>query len=61
NWGLYRLFNHYSNPYGNYFHDITGANSTVNNNGFYPTTPNYDIATGIGSPRITGLVRALGR
>jgi kumamolisin len=53
--GLYHL---YHNPasYLLDFHDITGKNQTENNNGLYPTTPNYDMGTGIGTPRITGIV-----
>jgi kumamolisin len=57
NYGLYQMFRS-SDAYSKYFHDITGKNQTENNNGFYPTTPNYDIATGIGSPRITNFVLA---
>jgi subtilase family serine protease len=52
NCGLYQL---YQSNYGKYFHDITGKNQTDNNNGLYPTTPNYDLATGIGSPRISNI------
>ncbi len=52
NFGLYQL---YQANYGKYFHDITGENQTDNNNGLYPTTPNYDLATGIGSPRISNI------
>jgi subtilase family serine protease len=39
-----------------YFHDITGAGQTTLNNGFFPTTPAYDEATGVGTPRISPLV-----
>lgn len=55
NYGLYRLFR---SPisYHIFFHDITGKNQTENNNGYYPTTSNYDMATGIGTPRISGIV-----
>ncbi len=55
NFGLYDLFraNH---TYTKFFHDITGKNQTENNNGHYPTTPNYDMTTGIGTPRIAGIV-----
>jgi subtilase family serine protease len=55
NRALYKLF--HSN-YSKYFHDITGKNQTENNNGFYPTTPNYDMATGIGTPRISALAES---
>ncbi|MBV9257817.1 MAG: S8/S53 family peptidase [Ktedonobacteraceae bacterium] len=57
NYGLYQLFRS-ANSYSKYFHDITGKNQTENNNGFYPTTENYDMATGIGTPRISGIARA---
>jgi subtilase family serine protease len=53
---FYSLFNS-RNP-SQYFHDITGIHQSPNNNGLFPTTPNYDEATGIGSlimaPIITG-------
>jgi subtilase family serine protease len=45
--------------YGSSFHDITGINQTVNNNGLFLTTRNYDMATGIGSPRISSIAAAL--
>ena len=54
NFGLYELFRS-SNSYSQFFHDITGKNQTENNNGFYPTTKNYDMATGIGTPRISAI------
>ncbi|HUZ25038.1 MAG TPA: S53 family peptidase [Streptosporangiaceae bacterium] len=38
------------------FHDITGVGQTTNNNGLFPTTPGYDEATGIGTPRMTALI-----
>jgi kumamolisin len=55
NYLLYALF---GNPrsYGADFHDITGFHQVSNNNGFYPVTPGYDEATGIGSPNFTGLI-----
>jgi subtilase family serine protease len=55
--GLYHLFRE-KNSYNTFFHDITGKNQTENNNGFYPTTANYDMATGIGTPRISGIAEA---
>src|SRR5579875_401932 len=55
NFGLYRLFRSGAS-YSVYFHDITGKHQTENNNGFYPTTPDYDMATGIGTPIIAGIV-----
>lgn len=57
NSGLYTLFRS-ANSYHRYFHDITGKNQTENNNGLYPTTPNYDMATGIGTPRISGIAES---
>lgn len=57
NFGLYALYQS-NNAYSSYFHDITGVNQTENNNGFYPTTPNYDMATGIGTPLISNIVTA---
>ena len=45
--------------YGSTFHDITGINQAVNNNGLFVTTRNYDMATGIGSPRISAIAAAL--
>jgi subtilase family serine protease len=41
------------------FHDITGKNQAVNNNGAFPTTPGYDEATGIGTPRMGALITRL--
>jgi len=57
NYLLYALFNSpgsYS-PSGD-FHDITGFGQRENNNGYYPVTPGYDEATGIGTPNMTGLI-----
>ena len=45
--------------YGSSFHDITGIDKTVNSNGLFLTTRNYDMATGIGSPRISAIAAAL--
>jgi len=54
---LYALFD---NPRTNAsdFHDITGFHQVSNNNGFYPTTPGYDEATGIGTPNFAGVITA---
>ncbi len=54
---LYKLFRS-DNSYSHFFHDITGKNQTENNNGLYPVTPNYDLATGIGTPRISGIAKS---
>jgi subtilase family serine protease len=55
NVGLYALFRTHDS-YTRYYHDITGQNQAENNNGYFPTTPYYDVATGIGTPRISGIV-----
>ncbi len=42
-----------------YFHDITGvgaAQAAATDNGLFPTTPGYDLATGIGTPKMTALI-----
>jgi subtilase family serine protease len=54
---LYGLYN--SDP-GNYFHDITGLATNVNNNGLFPTTPFFDEATGMGTPKMAGLITQSG-
>ncbi|HEY7946598.1 MAG TPA: S53 family peptidase [Acidimicrobiales bacterium] len=54
---LYPLFR---SDYARYFHDITGAGQVENNNGKYPVTPNYDLATGIGTPVIGAIVTGTG-
>jgi subtilase family serine protease len=59
NYLLYALFdNRYTRAAD--FHDITGINQVSNNNGFYPVTPGYDEATGIGTPNFTGLITGRG-
>jgi subtilase family serine protease len=53
---LYALFD--TNP-GRYFNDITGIGplqQIANQNGLYPTTPGFDMATGIGSPKMAALI-----
>jgi len=50
---LYFLYN--VNP-SRYFHDITGIGQSTNNNGLFPTTPGYDLATGIGTPKMAALI-----
>ncbi|MGH9018588.1 MAG: S53 family peptidase, partial [Acidimicrobiales bacterium] len=54
---LYPLFR---SAYATYFHDITGVGQFENSNGNYPVTPNYDMATGIGTPDIGALVTQSG-
>lgn len=50
---LYLLFNVDAKGY---FNDITGKGQTTNNNGLFPTTPGYDLATGIGSPKMDAVI-----
>ena len=50
---LYPLFRSSASTY---FHDITGVGQVENDNGLYPVTPGYDLATGIGTPDIGALV-----
>ncbi len=50
---LYLLFNLDANGY---FNDITGVHQATGNNGLYPTTPGYDLATGIGTPKMGALI-----
>ncbi len=57
NVGLYDLFRS-SGAYTTYYHDITGRHQTETNNGFYPVTKNYDMATGIGTPNVSAIVMA---
>ena len=57
---LYLLFN--VAP-GYYFHDVTGlgpAQQAATSNGLFPATPGYDLATGIGTPRMTALITRSG-
>ncbi len=54
NFQLYRLLrSRYA--YTRYFHDVTGVHQVENSNGYYPVRPAYDMGTGIGTPRITGI------
>jgi hypothetical protein len=42
-----------------YFNDITGIGKrqqAATSNGLFPTTPGYDMATGIGSPKMAALI-----
>jgi subtilase family serine protease len=50
---LYSLYNAAPSVY---FHDITGVGQSVNNNGLFPVTPGYDLATGIGTPIMDALI-----
>jgi subtilase family serine protease len=42
--------------YSEYFNDITGFGQTTTNNGYFPVTPFYDMATGIGTPKMGALI-----
>ncbi len=44
---------------GKYFNDITGngkPQQAATNNGLFPTTPGYDEATGIGTPKFAAII-----
>ncbi len=55
---LYWLYNF--DPHG-YFNDITGIGQTTNNNGFFPTVPGYDLATGVGTPKMAPIITGFPR
>ncbi len=42
-----------------YFHDVTGNGHIAKNNGLYPAVPGYDLATGVGTPKMTPLITGL--
>ncbi len=53
---VYLLFNLYPHRY---FNDITGIGplqQAATNNGLFPTTPGYDMATGVGTPKMAALI-----
>jgi hypothetical protein len=39
---------------------VGAMQKAATSNGLYPTTPGYDLATGIGSPRMTALITKSG-
>ncbi len=45
-----------STQYHTYFNDINGMGQSTTNNGFFPTTPGYDMATGVGTPIMKALI-----
>jgi subtilase family serine protease len=49
------LYTLYNLDYHGFFHDIT-ATSQSSNNGYFPVAPGYDMATGIGTPKIGAIV-----
>jgi len=56
---LYSWFN--TDP-SRYFNDVTGngkLQQAATNNGLYPTTPGYDEATGIGTPKFAAVITGL--
>jgi subtilase family serine protease len=53
---LYAL---YRSDYHGYFNDITGFRQTTNNNGLFPTRPGYDMATGIGTPKMAPIITGI--
>ncbi len=55
---LYGLFN--QGP-GRYFNDQTGFGQVAKNNGLFPTTPAFDLATGMGSPKMAAIIEAPSR
>jgi subtilase family serine protease len=42
-----------------YFHDITGNGHIAKGNGLYPAVPGFDLATGVGTPKMSALVTGL--
>jgi subtilase family serine protease len=50
------LYSLLRNDYHKFFHDITGIGQNPSNNGLFPVTRNYDMATGIGTPRMSALI-----
>ena len=39
-----------------FFHDVTSAGHLATNNGLFPAVPGYDMATGIGTPKMSQLI-----
>jgi subtilase family serine protease len=50
---LYQLYNA---DYDGFFNDITGFRQSTNNNGLFPTTRGFDMATGIGTPNMSAII-----
>jgi subtilase family serine protease len=42
-----------------YFHDVTAAGHFATNNGLYPAVPGFDLATGVGTPKMAQLITGL--
>ena len=39
-----------------YFHDVTATGHVAKNNGLFPAVPGFDLATGVGTPKMTQLI-----
>jgi subtilase family serine protease len=53
------LYSWFDTDPGKYFNDITGngkLQQAATNNGLFPTTPGYDEATGIGTPKFAAII-----
>ncbi len=50
---IYRLYQ-FSPSF--YFHDVTGTGHVAKNNGLFPAVPGFDLATGVGTPKMTQLI-----
>jgi subtilase family serine protease len=50
---LYRLYQFAPSLF---FHDVTGAGHIAKNNGLFPAVPGFDLATGIGTIKMTPLI-----
>jgi subtilase family serine protease len=50
------LYFMYNTAYLQFFNDVTGRGQSTNNNGLFPTTPGFDQATGIGTPKMAPLI-----
>ena len=55
---LYRM---YDENAAAYFRDVDAKGHGVDNNGFFPTEPGYDLATGIGTPKISAIISGFPR
>jgi subtilase family serine protease len=42
-----------------YFHDVTAAGHIATNNGLFPAVPGFDLATGVGTPKMSAIVTGL--
>ncbi len=51
------LYSQYARSGHRDFHDITPYRQIAKNNGLYPIRHGFDLATGIGSPKMGALIR----